>query len=418
VNDQATLLAYLAFSCLQKLMPKAQLVALYPQTPYTTLGLQLPFKLQDPLTDILKENLRGIIKQKSYQIFEMVPQVALSYAASKKIKVSIDEDQPLVTLLETQGTILEIQEGLEDQNVELSAHFDLFKIQEVSGQTYLTLVFGQEVKRVKKQGQLASEFKLVPFLQEAGVLSACGTFLDRGLALLDYYQELVVKPFYAIGCQKGLGVGDSQHYITTKTLDQGYEDPVSLPGLTLSESLIFIPLPLSFKKVNLCIKELYKVLNLINIKFELTLYGQYSDHQFRELSLGLGEFNQCSAQYKQLVICLIDTYGRFEPIVRFNFSKKQIGCEIYLTKFVLGSVLEFKKLYPDNLPRPVQKAIIGDLTQHPLLVEALFEARLRGENAFFLKKEALSGKEALDYQIDDLIYCSESEKVITQRSFS
>ena len=418
MNSFSVLLGYLAFSCLQKLVKSAQIQQVHAHAPYSTLVVKLPFELQDSLITVMKEELRGVLKKKLYKVLEMMSSVALDYADHKKMDLELVNEDPIITLLETDHALIQMEAFPEEESWNPMWGFDLFSVYTCDGLTYLTFGYGKDVKALKKQAIQAQSFDLKKFLNESGFLNEHGAIRDRGLDLLSYYRHLIESHLYSHGLQTVL----SEKNILDRSIRiiQGSFriDPWILPGFDLQEVLLTLNLSKGAKKLNSYLKSLIKILKLLSFRIQITFCGKFPESDLKELTSGLDNLNYQSSDYKQIKIEILDTFERYVTIAHFELLKKEVQGDINLLKIILMHVLVHKKLYPESLDRPKQIAVIGDLEQCPPLCEALFKAKFTGCHAFVLESKGLiSDKQALDYQIDNLVYYSQSDGVLKEKAF-
>jgi len=170
VNDQAILLGYIAFSVIKKLIPKASLIQLFPQTPFVSLFVDLPFPLDETFQTVIKEELKKTLKDGQYKVLEMVPQVAFSYARSKKVKIDLDENQSIVSLLETPYELIWMQEECIQKELDPKISFEILTVSK-SKESLIVIGFGESLKEAKKSFKEHYSTKTLNYLNDAGYLT-------------------------------------------------------------------------------------------------------------------------------------------------------------------------------------------------------------------------------------------------------
>jgi hypothetical protein len=419
VNDQAVILGFLAFSCLQKLIKQAALIDVCASHPYTTVIVKIPFELQSSLLTVFKEELRGLIKQKSYQVMDMVPHVAINYAASKNIKLRLETDDPVITILETDGFISPLNTSVTEVELPLPFQFDILDIKIIEDLTHITFVYGSETKNLKKQAQTAQAFNVEMFLVTSEVLSSAGNYKERGEDLLSYYRHLICGYLAGMGCFLESRNDQSKKFTITKITGIDLVDPLILPSLQPAVELLFFETPNSLKNVKSCLSLLTKILKLLKFSFRINFQGKFQESDIKEMSLDHENVVVSLGSQKCVKLEILDTFGRHVSVTSIQILKKNIECEIDVLNLILMHVLVHKKLFPESLPRPKQVAVLKSDHESEELLDVLTKRRLQGESVFrFEHKDKASEKQALDYQIDNLLYYSESERVIKERSFN
>lgn len=419
MNQNAALLGYLAFGSLKKLIPKVQLIDVFPTFPYVTVRLQAPFELQETLLTIFKEDLRGVIKKAQYKIFEMVPQVALDYARHKQCFFELVNEDPVITLLELDHMLMQVQGPLEFLSLDQQG-YDLIHINAHSNYVYdLTLVLGDDVKNLKKILKSLQDFKLIEFLKNTGVLDNKQNVLSqRGVDVVNFYTQVVCSQLLEVGCRFLAENPNEASYVLTSQKGGVFEDPLMLGDISLESSHLCVKIDSSSKKINSCLKSLIKILKMMALNFQVHVYGKYHEAELKEITLGIDELVFLTSDIRCLELKVLDGINRYKTVAKFYIFKKSIELSFDLLNLIFANLSVHRKIYPENLERPKQVAVYGDLNKYKSLSEAYFKSRLKGESGFTLDiKDLLSSKDALDYQIDKMIYFSVTDEVVKEKSY-
>lgn len=418
MNQNAALLGYLAFGSLKKLISKVQLIDVFPSFPYVTVRIQAPFELQEPLLTIFKEDLRGVIKKSDYKVFEMVPHVALDYARHKQYALELINQDPVITLLELDHMLMQIELPLQIQS--LDHPFDVIAINSYSDSVYdLILVLGDDVKNVKKIFKNWQNFQIDAFLKNAGVWDKKENVLSqRGMDVINFYTQVVCSQLLEARCNfLAENPGQSNDVITSHK-GEIFEDPLLLGEVSFEGCHLCVKLESSSKKINSCLKSLLKILKMMALNFKLYIYGKYQEHELKEITLGIDELVFLTSETRCLELKVLDGINRYKTVAKFDIFKKSIELSIDLLSLIFTNLTVHRKIYPESLERPKQVAVYGDLNKYKSLSEAYFKSRLKGESGFILDiKDFLSSKDALDYQIDKMIYFSVSDEMIKEKSY-
>jgi hypothetical protein len=419
VNQDATLLGYLAFGSLKKLIKKAQLIDVMPCAPFVTVRVELPFELQDAVVTLLKEDLRGLIKKNQYKIFDMIPHVALDYAKHKNFTLEIVSEDHVIKLLEFEHALVQINHPIDQESLK-NESFDLFEVVSYANHVFdLNFALGDDIKNLKKILKSFREFQLVDFLKNAGILDRKELVLSqRGQDVLNYYTQVVHCQLVSSGfCALAENPQDIS-YIMTAQRGELFEDPLILGEMGLESCFIRAKMETHAKKINSCLKSLIKILKMMSLNFQLHVSGKFPENDLKEITLGIEELAFLTSDTRCLELKVLDGLNRLKTVVKFHVFKKSIELNVDLINLFLTHLTVSKRLYPSAFERPRQVAVYGDLSKHQSLCEAYAKSRLKGESGFILDvKDLLSSKDALDYQIDKMIYFSTSDGMVKEKSY-
>lgn len=418
MNQDPTLLGYLAFGSLKKFIKNAQLIDVFSSAPYVTLRVQLPFDLQETLVTLMKEDLRGALKKSQYKIFDMVPHVALDYARHKNLNLEIMSEDPVVKLLEFDHAILQVVHPLGVYELEKS--FDLLETRSYSNHVFdISFAACDDVKNIKKTLKVFQQIKVIDFLKNAGVLDKKHhVFAQRGDDILAYYAQVVQSQLVVNGCSVLAENPHDLNYVITSQAEELYEDPLVLGELSLESRFICTKIDNHPKKINSCLKSLIKILKMMSLNYRLQVLGKYQESELKEITLGIEELAFMTSDTRCLELKVLDGLNRYKTVAKLYVFKKSIELNVDLLNLIFTHLTVHKKIYPENLDRPRQIAVYGDLNKHESLAEAYVKSRLKGESGFILDiKDLLSSKDALDYQIDKMIYFSPSDGMVKEKSY-
>lgn len=419
MNDQATLLCYLAYNSLKKLVKSAELIDIFPREPYATICVSVPFEIQLELQTVLMEDLRGVIKEGGYKLFEMMSSVAKDYAEHKKLDLELDEDSDVAILFETPHLLMQVASDSCASELELPFKCDILDVKTDQDMTYITFGFGDEVKTLKKILNKTSGFVLSDYLVRAGYVTVEGFFKERMDQLLNYYKAIFLTPLRELGVTYLSDANELEAGCATFSSQDVVKDPLILGSLVTQEFELHAKLPLSFKKSNSCLKSLIKILKMLEFRIQINFQGKFPDSDMRDLCFEIEDSIFSRGDVRSVKIDVLDSLKRLTSVCQLTFTKKFMICKIDVLRIILTHLLQHHKAYPSAFLRPKQIAVCGLMQKHPILAQQLLEAQLTGCCAFAVEqKDLIDDKQALDYQIDKLLYWSESEAKVKDKSYS
>jgi len=355
--------------------------------------------------DLVKENLRGLIKRRSYSLKEMVPSVAVEYGVHKGVNLDMDLEASTVWILEVGPLLLPIQENFEGGDLAYGLNFDIFEIHQ-GDYTELTLGFSQDIKALKKVYQRASGFKIAHFIAEAGLLSEEGLWVERGQDFFDYYKEFLKGViFYG---DEALEAG----------VNEVYQDPFVYGDKNVFNPKIGVRIPFSETNCISLLKSLIKIPKMLEFSFYCVLEGKWKANElFSLVGEALNE-KLVKGSQKRLKLEILDSYEREIPLVDLVITKKYLDLTVDVVATLTLQLLLKGCLYPVSFPRPKQIAVVGDVEKSETLKEAKRRARLTGFHAFrWPSNKALTSKEAALLQIDESLEVDRSSGELKIRDF-
>jgi hypothetical protein len=402
VNDQAILLGYIAFSVIKKLIPKAELLEVFPQEPYVSIQLDLPFALDETFITVIKEELKKTVKESLYKVTEMVPSVALSYAKSRKQVLEIDENCTIVKLLETPFSLAWIKQDTDLDQLDPKLAFDCLEICR-DADTLMVFAIGDQFKELKKNFKSHYSKKHLSYLKEASFINDSGSFTQRGQDLINYYQNFAIKPLIENGIHRFECEEGEDQDIAFKVSKDSFIDPFLSVNQFFENPLICLKTSFSLEKLNSYLKSVKKIPKMLGFSYEIDLEGKFQQADIAKLDFEKPPSCFGEKEGKKLVLSIVDVFGRKIPFMTAVLMKKTMEIEVSILTMAIASLHQNGRFYPLALDRPKQVAFTpSKMTGEN--AELYLTKRLKGESCFILNPESKNIKQlAESYQIDEWI---------------